>query len=412
MHDRSILRDAGKLIGSGIFVQAIAFLLIVFVGRLYNDQELGTLGLFLAWGGLLSIISCGRYEHAIVVGHSNRDAEDLFSLSIRLNLVFFFILVPIAFVSNHFIAKTSYSDMEGIVLLIPLFVFCQGLLNALSMLRLQQKGYNRLSISQAVQGISNNLLKVLLGFKSSSVGSLIIATFTSIGLGWLPLFKGSLFRKVEHNRLKEIARRYDKFPKYGIIQALIDNLLGSLFLLMLPLKFSLAEIGIITMAITLARRPMQVVGDNLSRVYYQRLSVLYNSGQRLMPTVMNFVKKWIIFSIPFFLILSFFLPKLVVFIVGHNWADSAFVIAWMLPMFIPNFMNMIFNIIPDILGKQKENMYVQIAMLIVDVLIILSGIFIFDFKEMVRYFYISTFFVQIAFFLFLIKLTIRHDRSI
>lgn len=53
---------------------------------------------------------------------------------------------------------------------------------------------------------------------------------------------------------------------------MIDTLLGSILVMMMPMGFSFAQIGIVTMAVMLAKRPLQIIGDNLSKVYFQRLS--------------------------------------------------------------------------------------------------------------------------------------------
>lgn len=415
MEDKSLIKDAGKMVGSGVFVQVVAFLLIILLGRLYNEEQMGTLGLFLAWAGLLSITSGGRYEHAIVVSNNEDDASTLFSLSILINGGCFVILLPICLGINFLLPSTHYSRMQGYILLLPLFVLLQGIVNSLCMLRLYQKHYNKLSLSQALQGLSNNLLKVLLGLRMATVASLIGASFMALILGGIPLLRFQSNRRaltLDKGRLKQAATRYANFPRYGILQALIDNLLGSLFILMLPLSYSIKEVGILTMAITLARRPLQIIGDNLSRVYYQRLSEKCNQRQELFPMIKKFAIRWICLSIPVFGILALFMEKLVVAFVGPLWGKTGFVIVAMLPMLIPNFLNMIFNIIPDVLGKQKINMNIQIGMIIFESIIIGLGLWLMSFDEIIPFYYLFVCIEQSVFFIILIRLAREHDTTI
>lgn len=63
----SIAKDYIKLIGSSSLAQFVSILLLTVVGRLYNEAQMGTVGLFLSWGGFLAIAAGGRYEHMIVV---------------------------------------------------------------------------------------------------------------------------------------------------------------------------------------------------------------------------------------------------------------------------------------------------------------------------------------------------------
>ena len=68
-------------------MQVVALLLLVLIGRLYNEHTMGQLGLFLTWGGLISVAASGRFEQARVVTPSEQEAPLLLRLALKLALL-------------------------------------------------------------------------------------------------------------------------------------------------------------------------------------------------------------------------------------------------------------------------------------------------------------------------------------
>ncbi|GAD07194.1 Uncharacterised protein [Porphyromonas crevioricanis] len=409
----SIARDSLKLIFSGGLVQVVSLLLLMIVGRQYSQVQLGTLGLFLSWGGFLSIIAGGRYEHAIVVADGDRDASLLFRLSLLLNISSCLLLLLPAFILNMFIGHTSYRELHSYLLLIPLFVLLQSLYNSYSMYRLRLKSYTRLSLAQATLGLGNSFGKVFFGWLSPSVWGLLAASLGSLLLGLLSLRsrgKGvDLSLRDKWADLKCVARKFCKFPRYGIIQGGIDTLLGSLLLMLMPLSFSFTEVGIVTMAVMLARRPLQIVGDNLSRVYFQHLSSEVSQGSSIKDRVKELLGRWFVVALPSAFLLSLILEPMVVWLVGDKWALSAYVICWMLPMLIFNFPASVLNVLPDIFGRQRLNMYAQLLMLCFELLVLLVGLSFFDFHSFVPFYFLCMAVEQLLYLLVLLRLVYRYE---
>ena len=94
--NESIARDSLQLISSGAAVQLVALLLLIFIGRLYDEEMMGQFGLFLTWGGLIAIAASGRYEQAIMVAASPREAHRLLVLSLKLILLIAIVVLPFA----------------------------------------------------------------------------------------------------------------------------------------------------------------------------------------------------------------------------------------------------------------------------------------------------------------------------
>lgn len=407
----SILREGLRLISSGVAGQLVALLLLAIVGRQYNEETMGILGSFLSWGGLLSIVACGRYEQGIVVAPREEEARSLYHLALRIAQYFFGLLLPLSILLGIFAPNAT--PLGRTIYLLPLYVLLLAWYNASAQWVLRQRQYGRLAQMQLIKGVGNNLLKVLFGLLSASVGSLIAAQLLSLFAPY-SLFVRSLregLRKPSRDSVSKVARQYQGFPRYGLIQALVDNLLGSLLILMLPLHFGAREVGLLTMAIMLARRPLQLISENLGSVYFERMSKRVAEREPIRPMVRKLLVIICLLGIPLALLLSLFMTPLVVLVVGERWIWSAYIIAWMLPMCIPNFATSILNVLPDIFGRQKANMWAQIGMLTIDLVVIIVGFSLFSFEQFIPYFYILMALEQVGYLLFLLYFVWHYERT-
>lgn len=408
----SILREGLRLISSGVAGQLVALILLSIVGRQYHEETMGVLGSFLSWGGLLAIIACGRYEQGIVVATRREESNLLYHLALRIALYFTIgVLLPLSLCGGLFLSATT--PLGWTIYLLPLYVLLLAWYNASAQWLLRQQQYKRLAQMQLIKGVGNNLLKVLFGLLSATVGSLIAAQLLSIFAPY-SLFAQALrkgLRKPTEGSVIQVAKQYQGFPRYGLTQALVDNLLGSLLILMLPLQFSSREVGFLTMAIMLGRRPLQLISENLGSVYFERMSKQVRERAPLRPMVHKLIALTLLFGIPLALLLAHYMTPLVTLVVGERWTWSAYIITWMLPMLIPNFATSILNVLPDIFGRQKANMTAQIVMLVFDLVVIVAGFSLFTFEQFIPYFYLLITLEQVIYLLFLLYFVRHYERT-
>lgn len=407
----SILREGLRLIGSGAAGQIVALLLLTIVGRQYDEATMGVLGSFLSWGGLLVVVACGRYEQGIVVASRQEEAQLLYHLALRIALFFSIaVLLPLALCGGLFFSEAT--PLSWSIYLLPLYVLLLAWYNASAQWQLRQQHYKQLAQMELIKGVGNNLLKVLFGLLSATVGSLIAAQLLSIFAPY-SLFARSLrkgLRKQPKEAVRQVARKYQGFPRYGLVQSLVNNLLGSLLILMLPLQFGAREVGFLTMAIMLGRRPLQLISDNLGSVYFERMSKQVRERKPLRPMVRKLILYTLLIGVPAALLLAQFMTPLVTLVVGERWAWSAYILTWMLPMLIPNFAASILNVLPDIFGRQKANMSAQIVRLILNLIIIAVGFSLFTFRQFIPYFYLLITLEQIGYLIFLLYFVWHYER--
>ncbi|KGO03156.1 polysaccharide biosynthesis protein [Porphyromonas gulae] len=413
----SMTANSMKLISAGTFVQVLAFLLLPVIGRIYTESEIGQITVFLSVVGVLTIVATGRYDQATILARSKERALLLLFTSLRFNLIFCLALIPVVLIINPFLTDSRYSGQQTHLFLLPLFVFfAAGVISLLSWANSHNQ-YGRMSIAQISQGLGNNLLRIGFGLLKMGFWGLQLAALLGGMAGILPLVRKQALlsqykRYVTCQRLRIAARTYANFPRYSLPQAVIDILSGSLVSLLLPLQYHDAAVGLYGMAYMLAGRPMQLISDSLSRVWFRRVAEQKNAGLSFILPIRRFVLIWLLVAVLGSILLFFFLEPLVVVILGEKWLLCSSIIMAMLPFFIFNFLSSVYNFLPDLFGKQRKFMKMQAILLVVQLLVILTGTRLLPFEKYMWLHFAERAldsFVQIAWFYMIIR---KYENSL
>ena len=416
---RSILADSGLLLSVGVGVQLIALLLLPWVSRLYTPDTLGDLALILSIATLLSIAVGGRYDQAIVVCQEPLERDHLLRLTLWITGVITLILFALTPVIEPRIVATRYATLQGKLWLIPPVVCALGLSTTLSNYALSLGHFKRIATSKAVQGLGNNGLKVGFGLFSPTVWSLWGAQIASTLLALVPLLPSLKHHKTINgptNRrgLKFVARKYRVFPIFSLPQTLITTLLGSILILMLPLGYTTVEVGLVSMATMLARRPIQLIADSVSQVYFNRLSVAHHAQAPWRPLVRPLLVVTLVVGIPTLLILWWAMPYLVRWLLAPEYVACTEIIRAMLVYLLVFFFTSIINVIPDIIERQRAHLQFQLLNLFLQVALLVLLIYVLraPFVETISTYYLVIALYHILYGGWLLYLLLRHDQQL
>ena len=416
---RSILADSGLLISVSVGVQLIALLLLPWVSRLYTPDTLGDLALILSIATLLSIAVGGRYDQAIVVCQEPLERDHLLRLTLWITGVITLILFVLIPVIEPRIVATRYATLQGKLWLIPPVVCALGLSTTLSNYALSLGHFKRIATSKAVQGLGNNGLKVGFGLFSPTVWSLWGAQIASTLLALVPLLPSLKQHKTINGPtncrgLKFVARKYRVFPIFSLPQTLITTLLGSILILMLPLGYTTVEVGLVSMATMLARRPIQLIADSVSQVYFNRLSVAHHAQAPWRPLVRPLLVVTLVVGIPTLLILWWAMPYLVRWLLAPEYVACTEIIRAMLVYLLVFFFTSIINVIPDIIERQRAHLQFQLLNLFLQVALLVLLIYVLraPFVETVFTYYLVIALYHILYGGWLLYLLLRHDQQL
>lgn len=380
------IRHAATLLTANALSQVIALIVYPIVTRLYSPSDLGVFSLFLSITAVLSILSCGRYESAIVLPAEEKKASATFQLCLLLNAILFVLLLfPCLFAKNG-IAHLFQSVALGRLLpLLPVLVLLTGVWQALSYMLIRHKKYNNISGYNLGQSIVNSAGKILFGVGQFFRTGLVWATI----VGQATALTGSIIaarKKIkaclpfDKREMKNVAKEYANFPKFEMPHALANTLAGQLPILILSAYFDMAEIGLFSLGLTMGFRPINLFSNSVEQVLYKKTVENVQQKFPILPFLKEFCTKISFIVIPVFLLLLFITKPLFGWLFGAEWTTAGTYTQFMLPWLYFVLLTGSLSFIPKIFFKQKTAMFIEFAYIILRIIVLAIGVLLGSFK--------------------------------
>lgn len=411
-------RNVGKLLSANVIAQAIGILIYPILTRLYSPEDFGLLSLFTSIGGVLIILSTLEWYNAIVLPKREEEARAIVHLSL-LSLVVLTILLCLTIPFARPIAALFKSpNLAKYYWLLPLYVCLMGSWNVLNYWYIRRKAYGRISGYQISQSVFSAGYKTGFGWFGilnagllySSILSPLCSLMISISLSAKKNLCSLL--KWDGEECKKAASLYANFPKYSAPRALLNNLSGNLPILVLSPAFGLTEIGFIGMALTLALMPIQIIVRSIYQVLYQYMAQRVSNKQKIHALLLKYVYTVALIIIPSFIVLYIFLPWLTAILLGKAWYITGEYIRILLPWIAMIVLTSSTNFIPDIFGKQRTLLWVEIVYLLLRVAALLVGIYSASIIVALQLFSLVGFIVLFGQLIWFIALAYKHDSFI
>jgi len=348
--------DVLKLVSGTAFAQSLTILASPLLTRLYEPEAFGSLALFISIIGIISVISCLRYELSIVLPKSDQEAANLLGLSCCFVMLITSITIPIVWITQEFILNdVEVSVLNPYLWLIPPAVFFGGIFQALNYWNTRTKHFSRLSFVRVFQSLVVIGLQLGVGtIGYASGGSLISSIVVGSALSTLILgakiwhddkifFKDSL----SLSGLTAGLNRYRKFPLYQTWGGLLNSISWQLPSFMLYVYFSPAIVGYYALSNRLLRIPMNLIGESIRQVFLQRASDAKNEA-KLAALVESVYEQLVSITMLPSLLLLIVGQDIFVFVFGNQWDEAGIytqiLALWTLVWFISSPLATIFNI--------------------------------------------------------------------
>jgi lipopolysaccharide exporter len=281
-----------KLVTGGALAQALGILVAPIVTRLFAPEAFGIAALFLSITTIIGVIVCLRYELAIMLPKTDEEATNIVFVSLC-SVLLITILSALIFIweSDYILHLIKAPELKNYLWLIPVAVSFAGVSTVLNYWNTRTKHFGRISVVQILASITTQATKLTAGFAGFVSGGVLVATWmlgvlvsagTLAGQSWRDDKK--LF--ISHVRWRAIADgviRYKKFPIIDTWGGLLNTISWQLPALMLSSFFSLSVVGFYALGLTLIMRPLSIISNSLSSVFYQKActekNIIGNNGE-------------------------------------------------------------------------------------------------------------------------------------
>jgi lipopolysaccharide exporter len=362
-----------------------------FLTRIYSPSDFGIWSIFYSIISVLVVVSALRYEMAIMLPKEDEEALDLVLLGIIINFILVIILSLLSLIVCLFGTSISKefgnSNLKHWLWLIPLNVLIIGIYQVTSYWRSRKKQYKAIANSTMIISVSNSGFQLSFGLLDIKPGGLLYGITLSQLAGLVYLFHRKTIRFLFHlnpheiiyffkskvKKLSWLVRRYKDFPLFSMWTALLNTLAANLPAILIAYYFGPALAGFYALGNRVIQIPLNLLGQSVSQVFFQRASEEKNNTGSTKTTLEQTFKMLLLIGFPIILIISVVAPSLFGIVFGSKWYMAGKIILILAPWVFLRLLCSPLTTILSIYERQKISFLWQLGSFIFTVLTFVVG---------------------------------------
>jgi len=322
--------DVFKLVTGTTLAQVVTILASPLLTRLYGPEAFGFLALFTSITSIIGVIVCMRYEMAIMLPKTDREAVNLLGLSLLCVVIVSGLTVPaLYFGGDALLSLLHASGLGPYLILVPPFVFVSGVFLALNYWNSRTKHFGRLSIARITSSFTTTGTQLGAGFAGYATGGSLIGA-SLVGSSVSTAVLGGQIWRDDRTLLRESIswkgmldglKRYKKFPLIDSVSALLNTVSWQLPVFLLSAFFSPAVVGFYALGFRVLHLPMSLIGSAIAQVFFQRAAEAHRSGGLafLVQSIAEVLLKIVVFPVMLLVIVG---PEIFSFVFGDIWGEA------------------------------------------------------------------------------------------
>ena len=343
--------------------QAIPIAISPVLTRIYTPEDFGIFALYISIVSFIAIVVTARYEIAIMLPKSEKEAINILALSILITLCIFFVVTfIIIFFKESILNILNARGLGNIIYLVPISILLAGLSQSFNYWSNRKEYFKNMANAQIAQSISIGVFQPLLkyiGIDSGLILGNIVGRFISVFVLMHKFIKNDTasLQYVKKDVMMEQMIKYKDFPLVNSLHAFSDIVRNSGSVMFISSFFGATILGFYSLSLRVLQVPIGIIGSALGQILFKKFSSLYNENQTLYPYTKNIVIKLIIIALPTFGILFFIAPDLFAFVFGEKWRVAGEYSQILIPYLFINFILSPITSLPIILNQQQNFFY-------------------------------------------------------
>ncbi len=367
----TFLKHVLTLMTGTAIAQALNIIIAPVLSRLYDPGMFGVFAVYASIASICTVFVGLRYEYSIVLPKKREDAANVLFLSIIIVILMTTFTTCTLLLVQDYLKIIFKVNIKPLIWWIPFSVLFLGIYNCLNYWSTRNKNYKRLSISQVFRSVSvvstqltGGLAKV--GSSGLVAGQAIGNTIATIVLGF-QIWKDDrkiLINSFQKKKIKKLARSYKEFPLYSAPQALVNSISQNAAPFILAAYFSPVIVGYYALSLRLLQLPLNIIGESIRQVFYQRAAEIHNSGVRLYRYLNKSTMFLAVIAFVPTLVIFIYAPQLFSLVLGSVWFEAGEYARWMMLWLAFGFMNRPAFAVAQVLGLQKLLLYYETTLLV------------------------------------------------
>ncbi|WP_219835799.1 lipopolysaccharide biosynthesis protein [Paenibacillus sp. R14(2021)] len=356
------------LITGSVASQIILFLSAPVIARMFSPTDYGVFTFYSSMISILSMITGGKYEIAIVLPDSDEEAANVMGLSMLSVLaVTGFAAVLFAFFGEWFMGMFGADSDPLWLIWIPIGMLAVGWYQSCNYWSTRKKTFKRQSISQILRSTTVSGIQLSTGFSGihavglilGQLGGQVIATSALMYQTWKEDGK-MILSQLRWAKIKAASIRYKQFPLFNMPQTFLNALSNQMAPFLLAMYYGSAVVGFYGVSLRLLQQPITIISQSVRQVYLKRASEVHNKGQRLFPVFMKTTAALFAIGIVPTLIIMIWGPELFKLLLGEKWGLAGEYARWMVLWLFFAYLNPPASVTAQVLERQKSMLVFEV----------------------------------------------------
>lgn len=359
-------RAIGLLAGSAAIAHGITAAALPLLSRLYSPTDFSALAVFASLASVLSAVAALRYDIAVPLPEEERDALNLLVLAIALAaIIALLVAIGVALGSSWIAAKLDQPSLGRYLWLLPIAVFTAAGCSALQNWYTRHRSFATLAATRIAQSSVAVTTQAGSSFVLAAPAGLLGGYVANSGVGFVVLGarlwreKAAEIRgRVSWRTLHEQAGRYRRFPRYSTFEAILNNGSVHLPILLIAAYAAGPEAGYVALAMMLMQAPMSLIGTAVGQVYLSRAPEEHRRG-RLGQMTSETLTQLLRIGVGPLLAVGIVAPMVFEPIFGEGWQRAGYLVSWMTPWFVLQFLAVPIGMALHVTGHQHRALILQ-----------------------------------------------------
>jgi len=334
-------------IGTGTFMaQAVTFLFLPFISRIYIPEEYGKLSIFLSLAFILIPLGTLKLDIILVVIDNEDEADNLLIIAMLTSFITSLVTYPFTLIYFIHFENLTLQNAALQSFLFSLLLLCQCLmvLSLQAVLRMRQD--NLIMASSFVQNSLISVIQLILGKVQSTGEFLVIGFILGKALGIFPMFNSIKQKiiKVKSSTVEIIPtlRSHAKSGRFLVLASFFDAASMSLPASAVGILFGLNYSGILGVTQSILTVPITLVGGAIGSVLISELAKIKRDNAGVLTNTdspLAHLARPLLLAAAFFTLSTFLVgPKIFDFLLGQTWSETSQLISWLAIPFGINFL--------------------------------------------------------------------------
>jgi lipopolysaccharide exporter len=356
----SVLRNFSILSGGSALAQGFTLAVTPLITRLYLPDNLGQLGLFMAFINVAVLVASLRYELAIVSARNDREAA-------QLTLCCFLLGLPastVAALTFYLLVRTEilgYGNMPlyAALLIIPAML-CTAAFTALRYWLLRKERFGLISHGTILQNASRALSQAGFGWLGAYTVGLLAGEIIGRCSGMSRMLRAAwpaLKRELavsDLGQIKDTLKNNRQFVLYSLPSSLLDTLAATISLPLLVYLYGLSAGGSYSLVWRVLALPAVLITANVADAFHSRAAVISQNNPDVLAGLMKrMAGLLLLIGICPAAILVAFGPQLFRWSFGSKWVEAGTMAGWIAPWFLAQFIVNPLSRVVLVVGRQK-----------------------------------------------------------